>query len=183
MTTTNPASITTDGITITASSIPGRYHVSGKRVEGMVTAVLEIDERGNDEYVNGRVVSVPTAVTTTWFGNRTDRIRDPLLINGIAYVGHYAMTAQGRYVGAYVSRFDGGTVTGNARSVCHAIGAAVATLHATPANVNARKLQDAEQAVTDADRKVTEALAAQAAAVKARTALVVALAKAAAESD
>lgn len=166
MTTASPATITTDGITITAADEPGRYYVSGPRIVTMVTAIL--DDEGDDR---GPVV-------TTWFGSRADRDQDPAMINGIAYVGHYAMTSKGFYVGAYVSRLDGGPVTGNARSTLHKIGAAVATLHATPANVNARKLADAEAAVAEADRKVTAALAAQAAAVKARTALVVELAKA-----
>lgn len=153
--TTAPASIETDGITITAAG-PGRYLARGHRVHGLVTAVLELEDRGTGVYVNGRQQAGPTPVVTTWFGSRSDRSVDPLTIAGIDYVGHYAMTAGGRYVGAHVARLDYGTPTQRARSIVHAIGAAVATLHATKANVNARKLADAEALVAKLEAQQTQ---------------------------
>lgn len=151
MTSTEPATITTEGVTITAVG-PDSYRVEGKRVAGYVRAALSIDERGGDEYRNGRVVRVPQAVVTSWFGTRSDPSNPPMIVNGVAYVGHYAMTATGRYVGASIQRepWQDEAPTGAARSILHAIGSAVATLHATDENINAAKLADAEHALETA---------------------------------
>jgi len=173
MTVDQPASIATDGITITSTHdiAPDTYAVQGRRVNGNVTAVLSIDERGGDEYVNGRVVRVPQAVTTTWLGSHTDPSNPPIAVNGTAYVGHYAMTATGRYVGSAIDRTDGGKVTDNARAILHTIAAAVATLHTTPERIAARKLADADHAVIAAEQAVDAARVALRVAIAARDAI------------
>lgn len=170
-----PATITTDGVTVTAWPGTDRYAVTGRRVAGNVTASLGMDT--DDTWQDGRLVRVPAPAVTVWFGSRSDPANPPIEINGAHYVGHYACTASGRYLGANTDRVnaDGSwsdaKVTDNARAVLHAIASAVATLHVTPDRIAARKLADADAAIAKAERNLADAQRALADARFARFAL------------